>query len=971
MEDGLPGNNVTAVLQTRDGYIWVGTRSGLARFDGVRFKNFDSSNTPELQSPHVTCLFEASDGTLWIGHETGEVTCYKHGQFHPVRMQANWRGGKILGIGADKTGDIWLLNDVGELARLKDGFVIPVPAGATVHLITLARPAEGGLWIQRDSEVSLLTEGKLHAAHFDLPSSNRYVQGIGCNRDGCLWIMAESRILKWNGDTTPVDFGPAPWEWAPVHTVIEAEAGHLVAATTDHGLYLVFPGKGFLQFGLTNRFPTDWITSVCEDHEGNIWAGTGNGGLVMLREVNVTTVSPPDNWRGRTLRCVAAGPDGAVWIGTEGAGLYRLLDGMWTNYDEQAGLGHRYVWTLAFDAEARVWVGTWGGGIFVQSAGRFEQAPGLDELRQLSIPVAALFVCQDGAVVAGTGHGLLRYAGGSASWLARKPAVSMPDVRAVKEAPDGTIWFGMSGGGLGCFKDGALRQFRKKDGLPSDFVQCLHFENGGIVWIGTSAGLARLKQGRFSTITKSHGLPDDAICHIEEDQRGFYWISTRRGLAIVSSTELNLVADEKAQSIHCLTYGLSDGLPTLQFSDGFQPAGCKTADGYLWFPTVRGLVKVNPNNVRTNLVPPPVTVEEVRVDGRIVTNWLEAGARLRIAPGWRRLDVEYTGLSFVAPERVRFKYKLEGLDKEWIEVGTKRSVSFNYLPPGNYVFRVIACNNDGVWNERGAGVSLLVLPFFWQTGWFRVMAGILVLAGVGGGVWFETRRRMHRRVEQAERQHAIERERARIAKDIHDDLGASLTRITLLSQSALGKLGPTGQAGSELEQIYHTAHEVTRAMDEIVWAVNPQHDTLDSLANYLGKFAQDLLAATGIRCRLDIPIHLPNRPLTAEVRHNLFLAFKEALNNIVKHAAATEVRIQLKEHHDGFVLIVEDNGRGFNGSHDHKVAPPQAPARPASGNGLTNMARRMAEIGGRFEISSALGRGTRVAFFVPCKAGDA
>jgi signal transduction histidine kinase len=314
---------------------------------------------------------------------------------------------------------------------------------------------------------------------------------------------------------------------------------------------------------------------------------------------------------------------------------------------------------------------------------------------------------------------------------------------------------------------------------------------------------------------------------------------------------------------------------------------------------------------------------------------------------------------------VRFKCRLNGSETDWENAGTKRTVNYNYIPPGDYSFQVIACNNDGVWNETGASISFSVLPYFWQTLWFRVLAWIMMVAASGGLVWFDTRRRMRRKLERLEWQRAVEHERARIAQDIHDDLGAHLTRISMLSESARGELDRPERAAAGLDQIYDTARELTRAMDEVVWAVNPRHDTLDGLASYLEKFAQDLLATAGIRCRLDIPPQFPEWRLTSEVRHNLFLAFKEALHNVVKHSAATEVHIGLAPKTTSFELVVEDNGHGFAPGEKDKTS--DDPSRFAPGNGVENMTRRLAEIHGRCDIRSIPGQGTKVMFTVPLK----
>jgi signal transduction histidine kinase len=361
-----------------------------------------------------------------------------------------------------------------------------------------------------------------------------------------------------------------------------------------------------------------------------------------------------------------------------------------------------------------------------------------------------------------------------------------------------------------------------------------------------------------------------------------------------------------------------------------------------------------------------VRIEAMRVDDKKFADGNAAGP-LRVPPGRHHIEFEYTALSFVAAEKVRFKCRLNNFDTGWADAGAKRVATYNYIPPGNYSFQVIACNSDGVWNETGASLQFEVLPYFWQTTWFHLLGGLATALAAGGVVWFDTRRRMRRRLERAERQRDLERERARIARDIHDDLGAQLTRITMMSESARGDLANPGRTAACLEKIYDTARELTRSMDEIVWAVSPRHDTLESLAAYLEKFAHDWLAGVGIRCRLDLPLQFPEWHLTSEVRHNVFLAFKEALHNAVKHSGASEVMVRLTLKAESFDLAVEDNGRGFAVVDKIKTVS-AAQGRAASGNGLENMRRRLAATGGSCEIKSAPGAGTQVIFFVQLKA---
>ena len=962
-EDGLPDNKVMAVTQTKDGYIWVGTYSGLARFDGLRFTVFDNSTTREMHSPQVTSLFAADDGTLWIGHANGEVTSYKAGVFRDVPVKAAWEGEKILGIGADAQGDIWLVNEDGLLARLRDGLVLTPVAGTQTNLVAMARSAGGTIWVARDGQISALKQGRLETVEFAGDAATVYLQGIGASGDGELWALTDLRMHKRVGPDWGESLDFAPWGMSAVHCLLETREGMFAAATADQGLFLVSREGQSVRFCRTNGFPIDWVTSVCQDQEGNLWVGTGGGGLVELHKSYIENVTPPDRWQNRAILAVQKASDDALWVGTEGAGLYRYKDGNWNIYRSQDGLANEYIWSIAEDAQGQIWAGTWGGGLFVRQGEQFIRAPGLETFL---VPIPALLPARDGGLWAGTAVGLMRYNAGKISRFGQSTSQPLQDIRALAEDRQGGIWVGMLGGGLVHLKNGQVRSFHKADGLSSDFVQCLYLETNDVLWVGTlGGGLTRVKDERLTAIGQEQGLANMVICSIMEDDQGRFWIGSHDGILQVSKDELNNCADGNIKAVHCLTCGRSDGLPTLQCSGGFQPACSKTADGRLWLPTAKGLVALDPRNVVSNSVPPPVVVEDFLVDGQSVAV-APVDEPLRIGPGRNQLEFRYTALSFIASDRIRFKRRLVGLDPDWVDAGPSRRAVYSYIPPGEYTFKVTACNSDGVWNDAGTGVAFTLLPHWWQTWWFRAAAIAALSTTLAGLVRYDTRRRMRRKMERLERQRAIEHERARIAKDIHDDLGASLTRITMLSQLGRGDLADADEATANLDCIYSTARELTSAMDEIVWAVNPMHDTLDSLASYLGKFGQDFLRAAQIRCFLLVPVDLPAWPLSSEQRHNLFLAYKEALHNIVKHSHASEVRVSLTLQKDSFVLSVEDNGCGLNGSATQTESGLNN-GRIESGNGLANMKLRLEEIRGRCELSSETGRGTCVKFTVPLK----
>ncbi len=625
------------------------------------------------------------------------------------------------------------------------------------------------------------------------------------------------------------------------------------------------------------------------------------------------------------------------------------------------------MFSVAPDANGRIWMSADHEDLFLFERDRIRRAPWQVH------GIKALLVDRRGRVWLGRKDGLSCLEAGRLRSFGPEDGFERRDVRALAEDAQGAVWIGTGDGTVYRFRGGALEAFRSAEARAQHAVWSLLPDADGTVWVGTfRGGLLRLKDGRFSRITTGQGLLSDVVCQLLDDGQGRLWMGTHNGIFHVSKTSLHAVADGTARSVSCLGYGRSDGLPTLECSGSYQPSCWRSRDGRLWFATAKGVVAVRPREIGENRLPPPVVIEEVLADGEPLAFHADAagpasettGAErafarpdaLQIAPGRQHVEFRYTGLSLTAPEKVRFRYRLEGLEDEWVDAGGRRSAQYGYLRPGLYRFRVTACNSDGVWNEAGASLTLRVLPRVFESWWFLSLAAVLATGAVAGAARYVTTRRLRRELHRLERQRAVERDRARIAKDIHDDLGAGLTQITLLSE--LARSDSPQEAEVHLAQISDTARELTRAMDEIVWAVNPQNDTLDSLTTYVSRFAQEYLNVAGVQCRLDVPAQLPALPLTSEVRHNLFLAVKEALNNVIKHARAREVWLRLNATETSFTLVIQDDGRGFEAE---RRAPADASAgRLCSGQGLDNLAKRLSAIGGRCLVQSEPGHGTRV-----------
>ena len=510
--------------------------------------------------------------------------------------------------------------------------------------------------------------------------------------------------------------------------------------------------------------------------------------------------------------------------------------------------------------------------------------------------------------------------------------------------------------------------FSITNGLLSNEIRALHFDKEGTLWIGTGGGgLSRLKKGRLDNFTSRDGLGDDTVSQILEDDKGRLWLGCNRGIFRVNKEELDNLAAGKIKLVHPRAFGTGEGMPVEECSGGFSPAGLKTSSGKLCFSTVKGIVLLDPNGPEPDARPPNVFIEDVLVSGQVQP--MKPGGRnarrtdvplrsVTIRPGQRDIEFHYTGLSFIAPGKVQFRYRLKDYDTEWNEAGTRRAAYYQRISPGDYVFEVVACNANNLWTEMPATIAVTVQPYFWETRWFPVVTGLVILGGLAGVVNLAARRRYKRRLAQLEMRHAIERERLRISQDMHDDIGSILTRVSILSDVGQSETDP-GKAAPQFERIGTQVRAAVVALDEIVWATNPGDDNLPRFAEYVGRFADECFENAPMRCWQEMPTDLPKLPLRADIRHNVFLAVKEALNNVLKHSGATEVWLRLKLMDSSVSVEVEDNGRGFKPD----------PASP-DGNGLRNMKSRLEECGGHAQLASAPGKGTQIRFVFPLPKND-
>jgi diguanylate cyclase (GGDEF)-like protein len=729
--EGLPQNSIHALIQTRDGYLWLGTQEGLVRFDGVQFTVFDRANSRWLRNNYVQTLMEDRSGGLWIGTNGGGVARWSGGA--SAAIAGSTRNGlpadQVNCLFEDRAGNVWVGTN-GGLTRFDGGrFSAEGILEELRHknVQALAEDRDGALWAGTShGEIFRLFEGRWGVQ--SVPGLARSpIRAIFRDREGAMWIGTEGGgLAKWTAGSVALQQLPGGFQGSKILSILQDRDGSLWIGTDGAGLSRFAEGQ-WSSYTTAQGLSNGFVASLCEDREGSLWVGTHGGGLDRLADGSFTRYARPEGLTYDDVATMLEARDGSLWIGTWGGGVDRVKDGKVAAFTSRQGLSYDEVSTLAEDRDGTVWAGTWGGGLNKFEGGRFHPVafrPG-----GTGDKVTCLAVGGSGALWVGTlGSGVARWSEGKWTLLTSRQGLPNDNVRSIVETPQGDLWVGTDGG-LALYSRGTFRRYGVSDGLPNDAIYSLLLDRDGTLWTSTlGGGLTRRQNGRFTAFTRAQGLFDSVIFQILEDDSGNLWMSSNRGVYRAAKKDLDAVARRGLASVPWRVFGTMDGMESSECNGGNQPAGIRTRDGRLWFATLKGAVIVDPDRLVTNPVPPPVRVEEAIVDKQK----LDPAQETELLPGAGALEFHYTALSFLAPQRVRFRYRLEGFDHEWIEAGTRRAAYYTNTPPGTYRFRVIACNNDGVWNEKGAAVSFRLAPHVYQTRWFYVIVAAAVLASAIG-----------------------------------------------------------------------------------------------------------------------------------------------------------------------------------------------------------------------------------------------
>ena len=804
-------------------------------------------------------------------------------------------------------------------------------------LFELKSDRNRGLWFIKQDTYGQLIAGQ--PTNFTtIPES---VIRLAPSRDGGLWLSTGFNLRRVRaGETVATNIVMTlPFGAYGVTSLCEDRSGTLWVGTARDGLFHLKDGKLKAVEGIRHK-----ISDMLEDAEGNLWVGTDGAGLFKIRP-RVFHVS------GRaeglpTENAVSVCED---WVVPNGGGLGKLQP---SGRVEMLGEFGRFSGASVLeDGEGGFWLGTAAGRLIHRTGSGDTQPP--VELGTDRPQLRVLHRDQKGNLWIGAyPHGLFFLpAGESRRWknLVERGFANSA-VTAMAEETNGVVWIGTSAGELHRFEDGRFRKFDRADGLPKNSIGALLPTADGALWVGTlGGGLGRFENGKARFLGADAGLIDDVITQLIEDDQGWLWIGSSRGITRTWGAELLAVLEGRKAKAAIIQFGRADGLINIQCTVEHQPSVWKTQAGELRFATSKGVVAFDPAAIPVNMQSPPLALESVLVDGLAVSN----RAQIKLAHDYKKIEFRYTATSFVAPENVMFRRRLVGFDEGWVDDGDVRGTSYPRFAPGQYTFLFTACNNDGIWNDEPIRVQFEVMPAFWQTFWFRAGAIALMVGLVGGTVRSVTRRKLRRKLERLEQAHALERERTRISRDLHDDLGARLTQMAFLTDLAAAETSQTKETSNQLRDVSQQARSAVQSLDETVWMVNPQKDTLPHLIVYLATYAEQFFQPTTIHCRQEICSHPPAVALPGNLRRDIFFLVKEALNNVLKHSEAKEVWLRVAVRGPLMRIVIEEDGRGFLLSE-----------ASSQRHGLENMSQRAEAAGIKLRLRSAPGQGTRLTLRV-------
>jgi signal transduction histidine kinase/ligand-binding sensor domain-containing protein len=938
--EGFPYSRIRSIVQTQDGYLWMASDSGAVRFNGVDFTTLNIKSGT-LRENEVWALQEDASGALWIGTFTGGITRIKGKNVANFTTADGLSDGIFIQMDKDLNGNIWVVTS-GGVCRFQGGHFQSVlsQAGITMLAVTaLCTRSPLGILAATETAMHRLENGRFVSVPGIMKEGEGPILSMIATKDGAIWMGFETPIIKRWKDGQLTVFNQNHKVAAGNKRLYEDPRGNLWLGSPS-GLSQFQEGV-FEPVPATAKHPgLGNIYSLCMDREGSLWMGLQTGGLARLRATPLEMLTTEDGLPNESVFAVFQDRDLSLWIGTT-AGVVQYAGGKPVKYRRPDGKAWGQVRSFVEDSTGHMWIGA-GSQLFRRDGDHLAHHSAWEFNGQ----IRALCMDHHNRIWVGTEkNGLYQMENGIIHPVLTPDIDSNTGIRSLYVDRQGAVWIGTFGEGVIRFEEGRFSGFTTKDGLAGDRIYAIHQDEEGALWFAAREGLSRLKKGSFFTFNAEHGMLEDFVYGILDDGAGNFWFSSAQGIFKARKEDLRALAEGKTHQVDVTSFDTRDGMKVRACHVGNQPNVWKARDGKMYFCTMKGLAIVDPLQNFSNPLPPPVYVEKALINRETLP--LESPLEQPVGQG--EVEIRYAALSYLLPHKVQFKFKLDGFDRDWVDAGSRRVAYYMNLPPGPYRFRVLACNNDGVWNISGASLEFYLKPRFYQT---RLFYTILIAAGILLG-WFMNRLRTH---ELKARYSAVLAERNRIAQEIHDTLAQNLAGIALQLDSVSLQLT---DVPNHLRNVLEQACSLTRySLAEARRAVSDlRTDELErrELASALPDIGSRMVAGTGIQSQVNV--EGTPRQLNAVAEKNLLRIFQEAMANAVKHARANVIQVDLKYKTDGLTLEVRDDGCGFDAE---KVAP-----LSIGHYGLIGMRERVGRIGGSLTLCSKAEEGTLVRVEVP------
>ncbi|MBI5730429.1 MAG: hypothetical protein HY963_04760 [Ignavibacteriales bacterium] len=950
-EEGLPSKDIYDIVKGKNGFYYLGTSHGFVRFDGAEFKIYNTKNTDQIKANVTRNLFMDSQGKIWMGNGGAGILIYDGNKFERISEEQGLSLNHPSCFEEDADGRIFIGTHGGGLNIYDHGkfYVIKKEDGLTSNSIsTILYDSKNILWIgSNDQDLLFMEKGKIKK-YFDVTRKQfSRITKLYEDSNGTIWVGTDNGIMKIKNGFSLPDKNLALLNNGFINNITEDEDRNIWFATSK-GVF-IYNSKKLIRLGMDNVLLTDRISQILLNNDG-IWMCSRGAGLARLTLNKIKVISEDQGLPDKIVRTVFQDHSGTIWFGTN-KGIIR--------YDEKSGklissklpkpILVPYAWTSNLKGE--IFIGTRNSGVWKYSNGSLKN---IADKRILGTSfVRSLYYDNDNTLWIGTnGGGVAMYKDGKFKFINKSTGLKSEFVACIVKNKTGQFWIGTSGGGASLVdKNGTvLKTITEKDGLASNIVSSINEDETGIVWISTGVfGISRFKDGKIFNIQEKDGIYSNSIKKMIYDNNGKFWCTSEFGLFSLDQNRLNDYAEGRIPKMTFNLYGKKDGMKSDEFHGLSNNAACLSKSGKLYFPTADGVVIVNPKELQSDKEKPTAYIDEVFVNYKLISK----DDIRTFSPGTETIQFNYGGISINYSKNLSFKYILVGLDTNWADVGKRRQAFFTHLPYGNYIFKVVAIAPDGRRSNNAASINFSIEPFIWQTLWFRIGFLIFLITSSAFIVQYILKRKYKARLDKLEAEAAIERERMRISKDMHDELGASLTKISLITELAKRNINDNALLQKDLQNISAASQEVTMTMDEIVWAVNPQNDKLDRLIGYIASYVQEYISLTNLQFSLTVPDQLQDQFVSTEIRHNIFLVIKEAVNNIVKHSHATEVKLEISFSGNELQFQLIDNGVGIKDPVDE------------FGNGLINMRKRIEDVKGTLQIENNKPNGTIIIGIVP------